>query len=164
MNTPPTMHNAPSMHWGLLLTASAMLMLTMGVRQTTGLFMAPIHESTGIGIASISFALAIGQFVWGAVQPVFGAIADKHGPTQVLVAGGLMLALGTCGMTAHLMLTQAFRFAAPALLAPFGYCQIVFAGLLGWLVFSHTPDMTTVVGIGVICMSGLAAAWQQRRR
>ena len=87
MNTPPTMHNAPSMHWGLLLTASAMLMLTMGVRQTTGLFMAPIHESTGIGIASISFALAIGQFVWGAVQPVFGAIADKHGPMQVLVAG-----------------------------------------------------------------------------
>ena len=83
------------MHWGLLLTASAMLMLTMGVRQTTGLFMAPIHESTGIGIASISFALAIGQFVWGAVQPVFGAIADKHGPTQVLVAGGLMLALGS---------------------------------------------------------------------
>ena len=76
----------------------------------------------------------------------------------------MMLALGTCGMTAHLMLTQAFRFAAPALLAPFGYCQIVFAGLLGWLVFSHTPDMTTVVGIGVICMSGLAAAWQQRRR
>lgn len=78
--------------------------------------------------------------------------------------GVLMLALGTCGMTAHLMLTQAFRFAAPALLAPFGYCQIVFAGLLGWLVFNHTPDMTTVVGIGVICMSGLAAAWQQRRR
>ena len=82
----------PRMHWGLLLTAATILMITMGVRQTTGLFMAPIHESTGIGIASISFALAIGQFVWGAVQPVFGAIADKHGPTHVLVAGGLMLA------------------------------------------------------------------------
>ena len=47
------------MHWGLLLTASAMLMLTMGVRQTTGLFMAPIHESTGIGIAKIGLALTI---------------------------------------------------------------------------------------------------------
>lgn len=34
-------------------------------------------------------------------------------------------------MTAHLLLTQAFRHAAPALLAPFSYCQIVFAGLLG---------------------------------
>jgi hypothetical protein len=46
----------------------------------------------------------------------------------------LMLALGGFGMTAHLLLTQAFRHAAPALLAPFSYCQIVFAGLLGFVV------------------------------
>ncbi|MGF6703350.1 DMT family transporter [Pseudomonas frederiksbergensis] len=77
--------------------------------------------------------------------------------------GVLMVALGACGMTAHLLLTQAFRHAAPALLAPFGYCQIVFAGLLGWWLFSHTPTLTTVIGIVVICCSGLAAAWQQRR-
>ncbi|AYC32447.1 DMT family transporter [Pseudomonas cavernae] len=76
----------------------------------------------------------------------------------------LMLALGGCGMTAHLLLTQAFRHAAPALLAPFGYCQIVFAGLLGFLLFAHTPDATALVGIAVICLSGLAAAWQQRGR
>ena len=43
----------------------------------------------------------------------------------------MMLALGGCGMAAHLLLTHAFRHAAPALLAPFGYVQIVFAGLLG---------------------------------
>ena len=66
-----------------------------GRAPTTGLFVAPIHQSTGVGIAAISFALAIGQFVWGAVQPVFGAIADKHGSTRVLIAGGLMLAAGT---------------------------------------------------------------------
>lgn len=78
--------------------------------------------------------------------------------------GLLMLALGTAGMAAHLFLTQAFRLAAPALLAPFGYCQIVFAGLLGFLLFSHTPDATTLVGIAIICLSGLAAAWMQRAR
>ena len=76
----------------------------------------------------------------------------------------LMLALGSCGMTAHLFLTQAFRHAAPALLAPFGYCQIVFAGLLGWLLFNHTPSLLTTIGIAVICCSGLAAAWQQSRK
>lgn len=75
----------------------------------------------------------------------------------------LMLGLGGCGMTAHLLLTQAFRYAAPALLAPFSYCQIVFAGLLGWAVFGQVPDGTTQVGIGVICLSGLGAAWLQRR-
>ncbi|MCY1362187.1 hypothetical protein D9M69_488910 [compost metagenome] len=75
----------------------------------------------------------------------------------------LMVALGGCGMVAHLFLTQAFRHAPPALLAPFGYCQIVFAGLLGFLIFSHAPDSTTLVGIAVVCLSGLAAVWQQRR-
>jgi drug/metabolite transporter (DMT)-like permease len=40
----------------------------------------------------------------------------------------------------------------------------VFAGVLGWLLFNHTPDLTTQVGILVICLSGLAAVWQQRGR
>ncbi|MBT8769061.1 DMT family transporter [Metapseudomonas boanensis] len=77
--------------------------------------------------------------------------------------GLLLVGLGGLGMSAHLFLTQAFRQAAPALLAPFGYCQIVFAGLLGFVIFSHTPEQTTVVGIAIICLSGLAAAWLQRR-
>ncbi len=74
-----------------------------------------------------------------------------------------MLALGGCGMAAHLFLTQAFRHAPPALLAPFGYGQIVFAGLLGALLFGHVPDLAGLAGIALICLSGLAAAWQQRR-
>jgi drug/metabolite transporter (DMT)-like permease len=103
------------------------------------------------------FAGLCNTLVMSALVPFFWQV-----PT--LTHGVLMLALGSCGMTAHLFLTQAFRLAAPALLAPFGYCQIVFAGLLGWLLFSHTPDLITQVGIAVICLSGLAAAWQQRRR
>ncbi|HBK45313.1 MAG TPA: MFS transporter, partial [Xanthomonadaceae bacterium] len=90
-DTTPAAAVRPPTHWGLLLTASAMLMLTMGARQTTGLFVDPIHRDTGIGIAAISFALAVGQFVWGAVQPVFGAIADQRGPLPVLLCGGVLL-------------------------------------------------------------------------
>lgn len=80
--------------WLLMLSAAAILMITMGARQSMGLFIAPINQATGLGIVSISFALAIGQFVWGAVQPIFGAIADKHGAGPVLVFGTLLLALG----------------------------------------------------------------------
>ena len=76
----------------------------------------------------------------------------------------LILALGACGMLAHLMMTKAFRHAAPALLAPFGYCQIIFAGLLGILVFSHVPDTSARIGVAIICLSGLAAAYLQRVR
>jgi MFS family permease len=78
-----------------MLPAAAILMITMGARQTTGLFISPINTSTGLGIVAISFALAVGQFVWGAAQPVFGAISDKYGAVRVIIAGGVLLALGT---------------------------------------------------------------------
>ncbi len=81
--------------WGVLLPAAAIMMLTMGTRQVSGLFVSPINTATGLGIVSISFALAIGQFVWGAAQPVFGAAADRFGPVPVIVGGGLLLAIGT---------------------------------------------------------------------
>jgi MFS family permease len=75
--------------------AAAVLMVTMGARNTLGLFVSPINSSTGLGVVTISFALAIAQFVWGAVQPVAGALADRHGPRPVLVGGLILLAAGT---------------------------------------------------------------------
>ena len=80
--------------WPLLLAAAAILMITMGSRQTTGLFISPINTATGLGIVSISFALAIGQLMWGIAQPVFGAVADKYGASRVIIAGSVMLAVG----------------------------------------------------------------------
>ena len=75
--------------------AAAVLMVTMGARNTLGLFISPINSSTGLGVVTISFALAIAQFVWGAVQPLAGALADRHGPRPVLVWGLVVLAFGT---------------------------------------------------------------------
>ncbi|HEX7810955.1 MAG TPA: MFS transporter [Burkholderiales bacterium] len=80
--------------WPLVITAAVILMITMGSRQTLGLFISPINTSTGLGIVAISFAMAVGQFVWGASQPIFGAIADRYGASRVIVAGGIMLAVG----------------------------------------------------------------------
>ena len=75
--------------------AAAMLMITMGARQSLGLFVAPLNTTTGLGIVTISFAMAVGQFVWGAVQPIAGAVADRYGTGRVLAAGVLILALGS---------------------------------------------------------------------
>ncbi|MEO8040389.1 MAG: MFS transporter [Betaproteobacteria bacterium] len=80
--------------WPLVITSGLILAITMGSRQTLGLFMSPLNTSTGLGIVAISFAMAVGQFVWGASQPIFGAIADRYGPARVIVGGGLLLALG----------------------------------------------------------------------
>src|ERR1700722_3409675 len=81
--------------WLMIAGASAILLITMGARQTIGLFIAPLDATTGLGIVSISLAVAIGQFVWGLAQPVFGAFADRFGPARVITFGGIMLAIGT---------------------------------------------------------------------
>ncbi len=77
------------------LSAAGILMVTMGARQSLGLFISPLNSSTGLGITTISLALAVGQFMWGAIQPVAGAVADRYGPGRVLVAGLIVLAFGT---------------------------------------------------------------------
>jgi MFS family permease len=69
-------------------------MVTMGVRQSFGLFVSPLNSSTGLGIVTISFALAVGQFVWGAAQPIFGALADRAGSFRIIAIGAVLLALG----------------------------------------------------------------------
>jgi len=89
----------PSMNqpgvWATTLMAASILMITMGTRQSMGLYVGPLNTDTGLGIVSISLAMAIGQFVWGAVQPIAGAFADKYGPRPVLLYGLLILVVGT---------------------------------------------------------------------
>ncbi|MBI4742458.1 MAG: MFS transporter [Betaproteobacteria bacterium] len=86
--------NQPAI-WAITLSAAGILMVTMGARQSLGLFLSPLNSTTGLGVASISLAMAAGQFMWGAVQPIAGAVADRYGPGRVLVGGILLLALGS---------------------------------------------------------------------
>jgi MFS family permease len=80
--------------WTLVISSAAIMAVTMGIRQSTGLFLSPINSATGLGVVTISLAMAIGQFVWGAAQPLFGMLADRIGSYAVIVLGALMLALG----------------------------------------------------------------------
>lgn len=84
----------------MVAAAAAILLITMGARQSLGLFVAPITKATGLGIVAISLAMAIGQFVWGLTQPIFGAVADRFGSGAVLVAGAVTLAAGATLTTA----------------------------------------------------------------
>ena len=86
--------NTPQL-WIVTLSAAGILMVTMGARQSLGLFLAPLNTSTGLGVASISLAMAIGQFIWGAAQPLAGALADRFGPGRVLLGGLVLLAVGS---------------------------------------------------------------------
>ena len=76
----------------------------------------------------------------------------------------MMAALGAMAMSGHLLLTNAFRFASAAALAPFTYSQIIFAGVVGKISFGHTPDLGAMVGMAIIIASGLVMAYVQGRQ
>lgn len=81
--------------WLVLLAAAGTFALTMGVRQTMGLFLADMNSATGLGIANISLAFAFGQLWWGLTQPFAGAAADRIGAGRVLLIGVSLVAMGT---------------------------------------------------------------------
>ncbi len=80
--------------YSVVIGASVMLSVSMGVRQSLGLFMTPITHDLGITVSEFTFALAIQNLSWGLSQPVMGAIADRFGCRVVTVMGSLCYALG----------------------------------------------------------------------
>jgi MFS family permease len=81
--------------WLVLLAAAGTFSLTMGARQSMGLFLNTLNTHTGLGLASISLAFAFGQLWWGLTQPFAGMVADRVGAGRVLVLGVVLVAVGT---------------------------------------------------------------------
>ncbi|MCG6876121.1 MAG: MFS transporter [Betaproteobacteria bacterium] len=88
--------------WTIALPAVALLAITMASRASFGLFLSPINTATGIGVATISFAVALSQLTFGAAQPVAGALADRYGAARVVAVSaiGLSLALAAIPLAA----------------------------------------------------------------
>jgi len=74
---------------------------------------------------------------------------------------GLAGLLGTVG---HFMFILAFQRAPASALTPFTYVHLVWATLVGWLVFGNFPDAWTLAGMAVIVGSGVLIAMHERRR
>ena len=68
----------------------------------------------------------------------------------------LILSLGLYGGVGHFLLIRAFHESPASRLVPLLYIQIVWATLLGWLVFGHLPDRLSILGMLVIGAAGLA--------
>lgn len=78
----------------VLVAASLILFITVGTRQSFGLYLAPMSKELGWGREVFSFAIALQNVFWGLSQPFIGAIADRYGSGRVLAAGGAAYALG----------------------------------------------------------------------
>ena len=86
-----------------LLAATALMALVMGTRTAVGLFVSPLNTSTGIGLAGLGFALAVGQLAQGLAQPPLGWLADRYGTRRLMVVGAWLL----CAATLTLALADA---------------------------------------------------------
>jgi predicted MFS family arabinose efflux permease len=134
-----------------MLTAAAILLVTMGIRQSLGLFILPIVATTGLGIVSISFALAVGQLLWGVAQPLLGAIADEYGASRVMIGGALLLAAG-CALAPFNTSEPGF-VASLGLLLAVGAAAGSFAILIGSTA-QYLPAGKRSVAAGVINAGG----------
>ncbi len=72
------------------------------------------------------------------------------------------LLLGAAGMTGHYLLIKALEIERASALSPFGYTQLLWISLSGYLVFHDVPDMHSIIGMVVIVASGLYVAWGHR--
>ena len=68
--------------------------LSVGSRQSFGLFLQPITAELGWGREVFAFALALQSLMWGLAQPFAGMVADRYGSARVLVAGAAVYAAG----------------------------------------------------------------------
>jgi len=72
--------------------------LGFGARSGLGFFLAPMSLENGWGRDVFALALAIQMLLWGAAQPLAGAIADRYGPVLVMSVGALLYAAGLAAM------------------------------------------------------------------
>jgi drug/metabolite transporter (DMT)-like permease len=110
-------------------------------------------ETTSSIVLYFSLICAIvGLATWpfGWIVPTFGE----------LVA---LCVIGICGGLAHILLTESYRLAPASLIAPFDYTSMLWALILGFLVFREVPSVLVFVGAGIIAGAGLFVIWRERQ-
>ena len=78
----------------ILIGASIMLTLSMGLRQSLGIFMQPLTHDIHISISDFTLALAVQNLAWGFLQPLAGAMTVRYGFRPIMIVGSLMYIAG----------------------------------------------------------------------
>src|SRR2546421_11352107 len=99
----------------MLVCASLILTLALGIRHGFGLFLQPMSMDNGWGREVFGFAIALQNLLWGLSQPFTGMLADRYGAGRVLAVGGALYAAGLVCM-ATVSSPLAFTLAAGVLI------------------------------------------------
>lgn len=115
--------------------------------------------ATDASLVTLFYTALVGAVVMTVGLPLFWT---PLAPTPLHAL--MIVSLGVWGMIGHYLLIRAFALAPASTLSPFLYFQLVWASLLGWLVFGDLPDWITAGGIGLIAAAGLGLAARQHAR
>ena len=139
--------------WKLTLFATAAVLVSAGIRNTVGLLVNPLVESTVLSLTQVSMAMAIGQFTFGLFQPLGGILTTKYRTFTILFTGAICLVLGFLGVrfdNSALVLVLCF-----GLLTPAGAAASSFPILVGY-ISSSIPDEKRAFSGGIINAGGSA--------
>src|SRR6201992_131733 len=126
----------------ILIGASLMLTLSMGLRQSLGIFMQPLTHDVGITVSDFTLAIAMQNLAWGFLQPLVGAMfyiaglmlmASAHGFVSVLIGGGALIGTSLACTAAAIAMSVAAR-ALPETLRSTVLGIVSAAGSLGALL------------------------------
>jgi drug/metabolite transporter (DMT)-like permease len=107
--------------------------------------------------SSIVFYFSLICAIAGLVTWPFGWIAPT-GPEFLVLA-----CIGFLGGMGHILLTESYRYAAASVVAPFDYTSMIWALLLGYVMFGETPTVMIVIGSTIIAAAGLFVIWRERQ-
>lgn len=109
-------------------------------------------------MAMLFYSALVGAIGFGIFLPwtLYGAAPT---PLQVV----LFIGLGVSAWLGHYLFTQSYRYAPAALVAPMTYMHLVWAGILGWLVFGHAPEPIALAGMALVAVAGIVSAIRPRR-
>ncbi|MCM2502439.1 MFS transporter [Aureimonas altamirensis] len=130
----------------VLACGAAIVTISMGLRQSFGLYMRPIELELGVSREAFGLAIAVQTLILGLAQPFVGALADKHGSGRVAAAGGLLyaFALALAGMAGSALGINL----SLGLLAGIAMTGITFVVVLGAVGRAVPPERRgTAIGI-----------------
>ncbi|WP_331345439.1 DMT family transporter [Cellvibrio sp. UBA7661] len=142
---------------GGLDTIGILFALGAAAANATYQLLSRLLASTEKAITLLFYTALVGSIAFGIALPWFW---ENDAPSKLEVI--LLLSMGISGGLGHYLFTLAYRHAPASMLAPTTYLQLIWAGLLGWLVFGTVPDSMSLLGMAVVAASGLIIALKSR--
>jgi MFS family permease len=84
----------------ILFGAAIMLSISMGIRQSFGLFMQPVTAGIALTVSDFTLALAVQNLAWGLLQPVAGALVARYRFRPILLTGAALYIAGLATLAA----------------------------------------------------------------